>query len=255
MIAQPAADMLKRTAQVGAVTIALELAVAVLWPAPPQDQFDPSGRYGSGGGRPLRVAALGDSTLTAPGVGDGSEVWVAEVCRRLSAATNRPVELHSFGVGGATAAQVAATQLTAAISVQPDLALVSVGANDVIRGVRWSRLVSDLDRIVAALVASGSVVITSGVGDLGAIPRLAPPLRQMATALGRRADRAHDVVTERHGAIKARQWAWATNEFRTRSDIWSPDRFHPNREGHLIWAQVCWEALEPLLPGLEELPG
>lgn len=255
MIAKPAVGLLKRTAQLGAVTIGLELAAAVLWPAPHQEQFDPSGLYGSGPGRPLRVAALGDSTLTAPGVGDASEVWVAEVCRRLSAATSRPVELHSFGVGGATAAQVAATQLREAVAIEPDLALVSVGANDVIRGVRWSRLVAELDRIVGGLVQAEAIVITSGVGDLGSIPRLAPPLRHMATALGRRADRAHDVVTARHGAIKARQWIWASAEFRTRPDIWSLDRFHPNREGHMIWAEVCWEALEPLLPSWREASG
>lgn len=252
MISPPTARLLKRTAQLGAATLGLELAIAVLWPAPPQDQFDPSGTYGTAPGAPLRVAAVGDSTLTAPGVGDGSEIWVAEVCRRLAESTRRAVELGSFGVGGATAAQVAKTQLASALAFEPDLALVSVGANDVIRGVRWSRLVSDLDRIVSAFVESGAVVVTSGVGDLGSIPRLVPPLRQMATALGRRADRAHDVVADRHKAVKALQWDWAAREFRTRSDIWSLDRFHPNREGHLIWADVCWEALQPLIPGLEE---
>src|SRR5690606_7309449 len=170
---------------------------------------DPSGTYGTASGAPLRVVAVGDSTLTAPGVGDGSEIWVAEVCRRLAESTGRVVELGCFGVGGATAAQVVETQLTSALTFEPDLALVSVGANDVIRGVRWSRLVSDLDRIVGAFVESGALVVTSGVGDLGSIPRLAPPLRQMATALGRRADRAHDVVADRHSAVKALQWDWA----------------------------------------------
>lgn len=255
MMSPPAARFLKRTAQLGAATLGLELAVAVLWPAPPQDQFDPSGTYGTGPGVPLRVVAVGDSTLTAPGVRDESEIWVAEVCRRLSESTGRAVELGSFGVGGATAAQVAETQLASALAFEPDLALVSVGANDVIRGVRWSRLVADLDHIVSTLVESGAPVITSGVGDLGSIPRLAPPLRQMATALGRRADRAHGVVANRHSAVKALQWDWAAREFRTRSDIWSIDRFHPNREGHLIWADVCWEALQPLLPRWKEPRG
>lgn len=254
MTSPPSRRILKRTAQIGAATLGVELAVALLWPAPSQPEFDPSGTYGESSGSPLRVVAVGDSTLTAPGVKDPSEIWVSDVCRRLSRSTGRPVELTSLGAGGATAAQVVSGQLAAAVAIQPHLALVSVGANDVIRGVRWTRLVADLDRIVGDLVDGGALVVTSGVGDLGAIPRLAPPLRQMATALGRRADRAHDVVTDRHGAVKARQWDWATHEFRTRSDIWSPDRFHPNRAGHQIWADVCWQAIEPLLPGLEGEP-
>ena len=63
----------------GAATLGLELAVAVLWPAPRQAEFDPSGTYGEGDGPPLRVAALGDSTLTAPGVAGVSDIWVTEV--------------------------------------------------------------------------------------------------------------------------------------------------------------------------------
>ncbi|MFP3915700.1 MAG: GDSL-type esterase/lipase family protein, partial [Actinomycetota bacterium] len=92
----------------------------------------------------------------------------------------------------------------------------------------------------------GARVVMSGVGDLGAIPRLAPPLRQMATRRGRRGDQVHARVAERHGAVKADQWRWAAGEFRTRPDVWSPDRFHPNAAGHGIWARTCWEALEPL---------
>lgn len=237
-------------AKVGAVTLGAELAAAVLWPAPDQPEFDASGRFGSSPRVPLRVAALGDSTLTAPGVGEPDGIWVREVCRRLASETGRPVELFSFGVGGATAAAVARDQLAPALEASPHLALVSVGANDVIRGVPTARLIRDLDRIVGSLANSGAMVVTSGVGDLGSIPRLVPPLRQMATGLGRRADRAHDVVAGRHGATKVRQWDWAAAEFRIRRDIWSPDRFHPNEAGHRIWAEVCWEALVPLLPRL-----
>lgn len=239
--------VMKRAVQVGAATLGLELAVAVLWPAPRQAEFDPSGTYGEGAGPPLRVAALGDSTLTAPGVAGVSDIWVTEVCRRLAQALSRPVWLRSFGAGGATAAQVARAQLPAALETRPELALVSVGANDVIRGVAPWRLARDLDRVVGSLTAAGALVVLSGVGDLGSIPRLVPPLRQVATELGRRADRAHDAVARRHGAIKARQWDWAATEFRRRSDIWSPDRFHPNAAGHRIWAEVCWESMQPLV--------
>ncbi len=231
--------------------VGTELAFAYLWPAPRQPEFDASFLVGSEYERPpLRVAALGDSTLTAPGVSSADEIWIRQVARRLSETTLRPVELRSFGVGGSDSADVRHEQLPLALEFEPHLAVVSVGANDLIRGLPIRRLHDHLDHIVGALTASGAQVVMSGVGDLGTIPRLAPPVRQMATRLGRRGDRVHARVAEKHGAVKAEQWVWASGEFRRRSDVWSPDRFHPNAAGHVIWATACWEALEPLCGAL-----
>lgn len=241
-----ALDVARKLAIAGVATVTVELALAVLWPAPEQLEFDASGSFGVGRGRPIRLAALGDSTLTGPGVATANDIWVRVVADRLSSRLGRQVDLRSFGTGGATAAVVARDQLPWALDFSPHISLVSVGANDVMRGVPMRKLMSDLDTIVGGLAGVGSRVVLSGVGDLGSIPRLTPPLRQMATRLSRRADRVHTEVAVRHGAIKADQWSWASSQFRTRPDVWSPDHFHPNAAGHQIWAEVCWAALTPL---------
>lgn len=242
------AVLVRRLAVAGAVTVGAELAVALLWPAPDQPEFDASGTFGAAGVAPLRIAALGDSTLTAPGVDHPDQIWVRLVAGRLAHHLGRPIELRSWGTGGATAGSVVEDQLSPAVGFAPDLALVSVGANDALRGIPMRLFERNLDTIVAGLSDAGSQVVTSGVGDLGSIPRLAPPLRQMVSQMGRRADRVHGQVAERHGAVKADQWRWAADAFRTRDDVWSPDLFHPNDRGHAIWAETCWEAVEPLLP-------
>lgn len=246
--------MARILAMAGAVTLGTELALALLWRAPQQTEFDASGTFGPVRPEALRLAALGDSTLTAPGVLDADEIWVRVVAERLSQRLDRQVDLRSFGVGGATAADVVRDQLPAAIAFSPHVSLVSVGANDVIRGVPMRRFQRSLEVIVAELRREGSEVVLSGVGDLGTIPRLAPPLRQMVTRLGRRADYIHGDVARRHGASKADQWTWSAAEFRSRRDVWSADRFHPNAAGHQIWAQVCWEALDPLVSEAASLP-
>lgn len=239
-------DIARKLAIAGVATVTAELALAVLWPTPDQAEFDASGSFGAGRGKPIRLAALGDSTLTGPGVAAADDIWVRVVADRLSSRLDRQVDLRSFGTGGATAAVVARDQLPGALDFSPHISLLSVGANDVMRGVPVRRLMRDLDSIVGGLAGVGSRVVMSGVGDLGSIPRLAPPLRQMATRISRRADRVHAEVAHRHGAVKADQWSWASAQFRTRPDVWSPDRFHPNAAGHRIWAEVCWAALTPL---------
>lgn len=228
------------------ITFGAELAYAYLWPVPRQPEFDASIYVSGGEGRLLRAVALGDSTVTAPGLTHADDIWIRAVVRDLAASTGRPVDLRSFGVGGSTSADVLADQLPAALAFRPDVAFLSVGANDLIRGMPVARLARNLDQIVGELRRQGAEVVMSGVGDLGTIPRLAPPLRQMASRLGRRGDRVHAAVADRHRAIKADQWKWAALEFRTRKDVWSLDRFHPNAAGHDIWARVCWEVVEPL---------
>lgn len=231
-----------RGGALAAATLSTEALVALLWPAPHLVQFDPSGLIGSGS-PVLRLTVVGDSSCTGPGVDRPDEIWVREVARRLSIRLHRRVELQSFAIGGSRSGDVFSNQLAAAVATRPHLALVSVGANDVLKAVPLGVFARNLDRIVTALSAVGAEVVLSGVGDLGTIPRLLPPLRQLVTRRARRADRIHDEVAERHRATKAVQWGWARHQFRTRPDIWSPDQLHPNAAGHWIWAETAWTAV------------
>ena len=90
-------------------------------------------------------------------------------------------------------------------------------------------------------------VVVAGVGDLGTVPRLLPPLRQLASRRGRRGDAVQARVAERYGAIKADLWGAAADAFRSDPSIFSPDLFHPAAPGHRVWADAAWEALEPHL--------
>lgn len=234
----------------GMAAFSAELVYAYLWPAPRQPEFDCSLRIETGTLPALRVVALGDSTFTAPGVERAEEVWIRPVLRHLAEATGRTLEFESMAAGGSTSTNVLAQQLPRALASRPDVVFLSVGANDLIRGMPTRRLEQNLDEIVGALRRQGAEVVMSGVGDLGTIPRLAPPLRQMASRLGRRGDRVHARVAQRHDAIKADQWRWAAGEFRRRRDVWSADRFHPNAAGHRIWARVGLDATNELLQRL-----
>ncbi|MEL7208586.1 MAG: hypothetical protein AAGK32_10210, partial [Actinomycetota bacterium] len=54
----------------------------------------------------------------------------------------------------------------------------------------------------------------------------------------RRADHAHRrVALARARVHKAPMWD-TTPVFRTRTDIWSTDNYHPNGKGHAVWADV-----------------
>ncbi|MDP9495051.1 MAG: GDSL-type esterase/lipase family protein [Actinomycetota bacterium] len=240
--------LIKRGAIAGAVVIGLEAAYAVLRPTPRLPEFDPSASFGDPTLPELRVVVLGDSSVTAPGVSGPEEVWISLVCERLAA--EHHVILESLAVGGSCAHDLIRDQAPAAIEFGPDLILVAVGANDVIRGVSRRRFEMNLDHLVADLATTGATIILSGVGDLGTIPRLHPPLRQLFSQRSAWFDRIHRTVAVRHGAHVIEQRADHPGDWYEDRSLWAEDLFHVSAAGHRRWADIVWATVEPRLIGV-----
>lgn len=238
--------VVRRGAMLAVALVVAEIAYAILKPAPRLPEFDPSGEFGDQSHPVLRVAVLGDSSVTAPGVNDPDQTWIRILARRL--AEGRHVVLASQAVGGSKAVDVRNGQLDAALAFGPDIAIVSVGANDAIRGVPLAKFEHDLDQIVATLRQAGAAVVLSGVGDLGTIPRLKEPLRALMTARSEAYHRVHHRVASRHDAVVSdHRYDDRTVWLRDRS-LWSEDLFHVSPRGHARWAEAAWRALQPVLP-------
>jgi lysophospholipase L1-like esterase len=226
----------------GAVAVvSAELLYAILRPAPKQEEFDPSAVFGDAVNPPIRVAVLGDSTVTAPGVGGPDEIWISRICLKL-AATYR-VELKSFAIGGSMAHNLVAEQLEPALTFEPDLVILSVGANDALKGVTSRVFEENLDRLVADFTAAGATVIQSGVGDLGTIPRLLPPLRHLLSRRALQFNAVHERVAERHGSWVVPQRDSPMDLWRDDRDMWSADLFHVSARGHEVWGDLGWKTV------------
>lgn len=233
-----------------AAVLAGQLAWTVWRPLPTFPDLDPTGSAGPPDGRPLRILVLGDSSCTGSGLENPDDIWIRVLARALGEHGYR-VEVISFAVGGARATDLVRDQLQPAVSQGGDLALVSVGGNDALRGVPLRTFEAALDTIVAQLKEAVGTVALSGVGDMGTVPRLTPTLATLARRRGRAMNSIHHRVAARHGVLVADQWAWAAERFRDRA-IFAPDLFHPNAAGHQVWAEVAYELLTPLL--VEDLP-
>ncbi|MGH3649736.1 MAG: SGNH/GDSL hydrolase family protein [Acidimicrobiia bacterium] len=239
--------LIRRGAIAGLVVLGLEAAYAVLRPAPRLEDFDPSGVFGEPSNPSLRVAVLGDSSVTAPGVAGPHEIWVSLICERL--ARDRHVVLESFAVGGSTAHDVIADQLEEAVRFEPDLVFVSVGANDAIKGVPLGRFAANLDHLISALVDTGAVVVQSGVGLLGTIPRLHPPLSHLMSRRAERFDRVHWRIADTHGTAVVDQRSDDAGVWNNDRSLWAEDYFHVSAAGHVRWADTVWRTVDPLLNG------
>lgn len=239
--------LITRGAIAGAAVVTAEALIAVLRPVPYLEEYDPSGEFGAEGQPELRVAVLGDSSVTAPGVSSPDAIWVRRVCSRLAADFH--VTLASFAVSGSMAHDLLRDQLEPALEFAPHLVFVSVGANDVIKGVSLRRFEANLDQLIGAL-ASKAMVIQSGVGDLGTIPRLYPPLRELFTRRSYVFDRAHHRVAARHGSVVVAHRTGSRKLWLDDRGLWAADHFHVSDRGHEIWAETTWKTIEPMMAEL-----
>lgn len=204
---------------------------------PTLENQDPSGRFGDPDAPPLTIVYLGDSSVTAPGVEPLDYSWPRQIALHL--ARRFSVNAVSTAVGGAKARDVLAFQLEQAIDLKPDIAYLSVGSNDALRGTPVPRFEAEYDRIVARLHGSVPSVGLSGIGDLGTIPRFPELMRGVARVRARAIDHAIGRVRANYPrAIKSNAWSVMHSSFEAHREMFASDLFHASAEGHLLFASV-----------------
>lgn len=176
-----------------------------------------------------RYVALGDSGTE--GVGDdphrdGSERGWADRLAEMLAEVNPELVYANLAVRGRRIAEVHEQQLAPALALEPDLATVVAGTNDMLRRrFDLDACLAHMDEMVRALSAAGATVVTATFPDLsGLIPAarfVRPRLRAFNAGLR--------LLADRRGAflVEAGDFPVLAN-----SQMWCADRLHLSPTGH-----------------------
>jgi lysophospholipase L1-like esterase len=175
-----------------------------------------------------RFVALGDSQsegLQDHGP-DGLRGWADRFADDLAATTSPGLTYANLAVRGCRARHVRRTQLPAALALEPDLASVVVGMNDLLRhDYDLEQTVADVEATFAALRATGCHVVTMSFPDVARMLPVMGWLRPRQVALNERlvaAAARHDVpVLDLFPLALSGDPA-----------MWSHDRIHGSSEGH-----------------------
>jgi lysophospholipase L1-like esterase len=141
-------------------------------------------------------------------------------------------------VRGKVARQVRDEQLEAALALQPDLASLLSGLNDMLRrNCRVGDVIGDLDHIIGALRGAGADVLTFTLPD----PVPINPIAKSAAARLRHLNAAVRDLSAQHGAKLVDIEAHPVSSDRR---LWHIDRLHANAVGHQRIAAAAAEALQ-----------
>src|SRR4051812_47562556 len=168
--------------------------------------------------RDVHVLALGDSLTAGYGLppGQGFVPQLEAMLRRNGVRAF----VTNAGVSGDTAAQGRARLKWTldGLREKPDLAIVALGANDMLRGLPPSRTRADLDAIVAELKRRGIKVLIAGM--------LAAP--NLGRAYGAEYNRIFPDLAREHGAAL---YPFFLAGVAGNPSLALADRVHPNFQG------------------------
>ncbi|MBQ0923385.1 SGNH/GDSL hydrolase family protein [Saccharopolyspora endophytica] len=193
-----------------------------------------------------RYVAIGDSQTEGVGDGDderGLRGWADRLAEKI-AGLDPDFRYANLAVRGNLIGEVRARQLGPALELEPDLATVVAGLNDVLRSeYDGDAVAAQLDQMIGALSRSGARVATVTYPDIGEI---APIARRWQPRLTEFNARVREIAAK-HGAAVVE-----ADRFPVCADrrIWSHDRLHLNPAGHALLADGFAHALG--LPGSDD---
>lgn len=189
----------------------------------------------------LKVVALGDSISFGVGDTGGHENaigpgWVGRIAHDLGA-----VRFLNFSRNGARVRDLTGSRLSAALEVRPDLVLICVGGNDVLRGNfdpieiknGLVKLISQFESIDAAVV-------------LVNLPHLAGPLRIPAlirNVFEARATILNNILEEVCSDGSAEYVCLSSISAIKERHFWHVDKMHPSPVGHQLIADKVRRSL------------
>lgn len=193
-----------------------------------------------------RYVAIGDSStegLDDPDGHGGYRGWSARLAERL-AREQGGLLYANLAVRGLTTREIRDRQLAPALAMNPDLATVFSGTNDVL-GRRFdpAAVCHDMAAMQRALVGQGAVVLTFTLPDL-------TPLMPVARLIAPRIRALNQAIRGAAALSGAILLDFAAHPVGSDARLWSDDRIHANAAGHARIADALAHALG--LPGADD---
>jgi lysophospholipase L1-like esterase len=194
-----------------------------------------------------RYVALGDSStegLEDPGTDGRHRGWADRLAQHVADAQGEPLLYANLAIRGRKTRHLVEEQLAPALAMQPDLATVFSGTNDIIRSnFSLDAVMADMRTLYASLRGTGATVLTITMPDLSEVAPFARSARPRLLAF-------NDAVR----ALCAETGVLLLDvaRFPTACDprLWHPDRLHANAEGHRRIAHGLAHVLG--LPGFDD---
>jgi len=198
----------------------------------------------AGAGPPLRLLAVGESTVAGVGAPDHAQALTGQIAAALAEQSGRGVSWRACGMIGASAATLRRRLLPDLAPAPADIIVLALGVNDVLElnaPGRWARDLAGLIDDLRGLAGPAPVVLAA-VPPMGRFPALPQPLRGVLGLRAHALDRA-----ARRLAPSLDRVTHSPARLTVAAGMFCADRFHPSVQGYRRWGGLIAGSIAPLI--------
>ncbi len=200
------------------------------------------------GARGVRLTVAGDSLALGVGASDSSRGFAFDLFRRMRE-TRPGSEVTNLAIGGATASDVARLELERIAATQPDVIILEVGANDLVRRHSANSFDADYRRLTLGVrrAAPRARIVLFNVPDIAVSPIFENPAKPGLRRLARAYNATVASAAHRIGASVVDLFKFSQAARKDPARYFSADQFHPSDDGHAAIATDAWPTIRRLL--------
>lgn len=186
-------------------------------------------------------SALGDSLTAGAGVDDYKESLSYILAEKLSGG-EKTVILNNHSLPGVETAGIIADYLEPAISDDPDLVTVLIGANDIHNKVSVKKFTENYEEILSRLKKETKAEIyVINIPFIGADSLMLPPYQALFVARTKQFNKIIKELADKYSVTYIDLYTPTVELFKHSGDHYSRDLFHPSAVGYKLWADIIYD--------------
>jgi len=194
---------------------------------------------------PLRYLVLGDSTSLGQGAKDQTDNYSCQYAQLVLLKQHPAIKIYNLAVSGAKTSDVLAKQVNAAIALDPDLIMVSIGANDVTGLTNGEEFRRNYTMILQQLTRTNAKIVLLNIPAFSTSPLLWEPYKSAAHWQAGKFNEMIQAIAKTEPNIQVVDIYRGTEpDFRRFPKLnFSQDKFHPSTAGYSVWTRVIAQTL------------
>jgi len=195
-----------------------------------------------GDGEPLRLIALGESTVAGMGARTHQTALAGQLAFALNRGTKRPINWSVVARSGINARDCRLELAPKLKGMSADVVVIGLGVNDTIELHSARRWASDIESLINAVrdQVGGALVLLSGVPPMDCFPALPQPLSFVLGARSASLENASVELAQRLRQVVHVPFAMEKDC----KELFCADGFHPSELGYKLWAEQLAAAIK-----------
>ena len=195
----------------------------------------------AGEGKPIKVIAVGESTVAGIGAATHETALTGQLALALGRHSKRTVNWLVVARSGINARKSVAELVPELAGHHADVVLIALGVNDSIEFHSARRWASDIERLIDAVrgEVGEALVLLAGVPPLDCFPALPRPLSFVLGARSAALGEASVGIAKKMKRVVHVPFQMEGGESR---ELFCADGFHPSELGYSLWAEQLAEA-------------